>query len=241
MKIKTKRLAALLLALALCLGLTGCSLLGGGVSEKDITAYVQGILDKLYLGQVNPEYLELVEGATEENSLQEYEDGIEAEYEYFAYWFELDTDMVSQENHDRVIGFLKELYQYSSYEVKPATKNSEGNFMVEVVVEPIDVLAQVNDQMETYAQQWNTDMEAAYIEADGDNMSEETFNAFLEDWENRWVEGILDMGYAAMDDLGYLDAESLVVQVRLDESDNMYQLQQSDFDNLDMLILAYSR
>lgn len=239
MRLKSKRVLALLLALVLCVSLSACGLLGG-IKESDITAYVQGVLDKLYMGKVNPDYLELVEGATEEGSLQDYEDGIEAEYGYFASWFEIDTELVSEEFHDEAIAFLKELYQHSSYEVKPATKNAEGNFMVEVVVKPVDALAQVDNQMSDYAQQWDEDFEAAYTEADGDNMTDEEFNDFYAQWEEKWAEGVLDMGYEAMKNVGYQEEQSLVVQVRLDEGTDKYQLQQSDFDNLDMLILAYS-
>lgn len=240
MKKITNRALALILILALCLSVSACSFSLGGLTEKDISTYVQGVLDKLYLGQVNPEYLALLDGVTEERCLQDYEEGIEAEYEYFAYWFEIETDMVSETFHADAVAFLKDLYQHSNYQVKSATKNSDGNFMVEVVVQPVDVLAQVHNQMEAFSTRWSEEAQAAYAQAGGDDMSDEAYEEFYIQWEENWAQGVLDMCWEALSDVGYQAEQSLVVQVRQDEESGIYQLQQSDFDNLDILILAYS-
>ena len=47
-----------LAAAVLCMGLVGCS---GGLTANDATVYVQGLLDKTYLGKYNKDYMELVD------------------------------------------------------------------------------------------------------------------------------------------------------------------------------------
>ena len=58
-------LAALLLAALLCLGLTACD---GGLTATEATVYVQGLLDRTYLGQYNEDYMKLVD--TDEASME---------------------------------------------------------------------------------------------------------------------------------------------------------------------------
>ena len=72
---KLRRILAGALACALAMTLTAC----GGLTENDVTTYVQGELDCTYKGQYSPEYLELVEGMTEEMARQQYEDNAQAE------------------------------------------------------------------------------------------------------------------------------------------------------------------
>ena len=51
------RMAALLLAGVMALGLAAC----GGITSDDAEAYIQGLLDASYLGQYNQEYLDLAD------------------------------------------------------------------------------------------------------------------------------------------------------------------------------------
>ena len=71
---KKRHLFAGILACALTLTLAAC-----GLSGADVTTYIQGELDCTYKGQYSQEYLDLVDGMTEEDAKQQYEDNAQAE------------------------------------------------------------------------------------------------------------------------------------------------------------------
>ena len=108
MKKRIKQMGALLLAAALCAGLAGCG--GGGLTASDATVYVQGLMDRTYLGQYNQDYMDLV-GVTEEEMEQNYEDGIQVEAEFFCYYFEIED--ASEELMEEIRAFYRELYSHA--------------------------------------------------------------------------------------------------------------------------------
>ena len=69
------RACAAALAAALALSLAACG--GSGVNTEVATQYVQGILDRNYLGQYDADFLELID-CSEKEAEEDYLDGSEA-------------------------------------------------------------------------------------------------------------------------------------------------------------------
>lgn len=245
MKKHLTRAAVLCLSAALALGLTSCALGDvmnmGGVSAKDVTAHVQGMMDAAYLGQANEDYIKVTEGVTEQTCKEDFQANLDAEFEQnFAYWFEIDLDYTTKEVQDQIKDMIAEVYSHAKYEVKEATKNSEGNFMVEVIVEPVDTFAQVWEYyVEDFSASWNDACDAAIAALDLENMTDGELDAFQAEWENKWSQGILDLCNRVLPDTGHLPAQSIVLQVKYNEDSELYELVGTDWQNLDSIILAY--
>ena len=218
---KLKQGVALGLAVALAVTLTAC---GGGLTTNDAKAYIQGILDMTYLGQYNEDYIELVDG-TEAECEENYLGGLETEAEYFAYYFD---SVLTDDLKDEVIELYKEIYAHSKYTITDATKASDGGFTVTVQVEPIDIMTQViENDIDAYVDAFN----ARYDAGEFDEMTDE-------EYEEEWLSGIIELVRGRLDQTGYLETKSIVVQVQIDE-EGVYGLNEDDFGNLDMLIIDY--
>ena len=226
MKERIKLMGTLLLAAALCAGLAGCG--GGGLTASDATVYVQGLMDRTYLGQYNQDYMDLV-GVTEEEMEQNYEDGIQVEAEFFCYYFEIED--ASEELMEEIRAFYRELYSHAKYTVSPASKLSTGGYAVEVVVSPLNVITLMNDS----ADQVYETIDDLY----GDKSLDEMSDAERAQFEQDWGRAIVDLAYDVLPQVGYEEDVYLTVQVKQDESDGMWTLVDTDFDSLDAAIIAY--
>ncbi len=230
-----KKLITTLTAGLLALTLTAC---GGGLTTFDATAYIQGLMDETYLGKFSEEYMKSVNIDLEEAE-KTYRNSLEVEFQYLANAFELDQEYLSEEVYEDALDLLADIYQNARYEVKPATKTEKG-FAVEVVVQPYDIVAVIYEEyMEDYGKTFNekyTDYTAEKIQA----MSDTQYEDFLTEYENDWASGILQLFRDHAAEGGYLDAESIIIQLAPD-TDGLYTISDNDFSNLDALILAYQR
>lgn len=218
-------IAALLLAALLCLGLTACG--GGGLTATEATVYVQGLLDRTYLGQYNEDYMKLVD--TDEASMEQiYQDGLQTEAEYFCYYFDLYAP--SDELKEDVADFYAELYSRSKYEVHPASKLSSGGYAVEVVVRPLDLISRMADRYSGLESgYWG-----GYTQEDVDAMTDEEYIEL----DNQWGYTLLDLAYELLPEVDYLDPVYLTVQVRQDD-DGLWSLVETDFSAIDNAIIEY--
>lgn len=230
-----KKVFSFLCALSLLLGLTACG--SRGLTALDAADYVKGLLDETYLGLFHEGYLESV-GITEEEARANYENGLEVEYEYFTYYFDMNTEYLTEETHAAVVDLLADIYQHSKYQVKTTTKHDDG-FVVEVVVEPIDIIPLV---VENYMEGYSAAFAASYADIDQAAvaaMSETEQDAFWTVYENDWANGVVELFRAHMEELGHLEAETIMAQFKPDD-EGLYCLSDNDFSNIDALILAYS-
>ena len=176
---KTRHLSAGILACALTLTLTAC-----GLSGADVTTYIQGELNCTYKGQYSQEYLDLVDGMTEEDAQQQYEDNAEAEAQRLLSYLEvvLPTDAVNE----RATQLVKDIYAKAKYTVGEGNKLQGGDFAVEVTLSPIELFHLIPD--ETYGQVWTQVCEGNGTTPDlASTMSEEEYQ-------------VLDAEYAPADD-----------------------------------------
>ena len=95
MKRTLKKLLALALSAAVCVGLlAGC----GSFSASDL---VKSNLDFIYLDQYTDDYLKKVD-LTKEEAHQQYEQGIQMEVQAFASYFNIDLDLCDSSISDEI-------------------------------------------------------------------------------------------------------------------------------------------
>ena len=223
-----KALGAALLAALLCFSLAACGG-SGDLTATEATTYVQGLLDRTFLGQFNEDYMDLV-GTSKETMEEYYRDGLVTEAERFIYYYDL-VD-VDDDLKQEIVDFYEQLYKSSKYEVAPAAKLSTGGFACEVTVYSIDLAGAMDDPTEElynsiFGQYTNEEIQA---------MSDEDYAQL----EVQWREGVVDLAYDALPNITNSEtATYITVQVKLDEEDDMWSLVDTDFDAVDSAIIAY--
>ena len=99
---------------------------------------------------------------------------------------------------------------------------------MQLTVYPIDIFQKVNDE----------DSEAFLADIQERANAGEFVNMTDDEYEVVWAQAIIDMVSARIDSIGYLDPQTISVQVVKGE-DNVYVIDDSDFNRIDSLIIAY--
>ena len=222
------RMAALLLAGVMALGLAAC----GGITSDDAEAYIQGLLDASYLGQYNQEYLDLADITEEESRTEDYEWNTAAEAEILREYLAIQsTDAAVQQSVDLV----KEIYSHSRYSVTGASKLEDGSYAVTVSIQPMDILIRYQNQTDVN-EIWMTVLAEHGVmdQATLDAMSDEEYMAL----EDIYAAAVLDGIQALVPEMGYGPEQSVVLQLQL-EGDT-YTLVDTDWQHLDSMMIDYS-
>lgn len=208
-------LALLLLAL-----LTACA----GGAEADARTYVQGVLDVTYLGQYDEDYMQLVK-STRQACEAHYQSGLAAEAEQFACYF---NAALTPEATDPIVALYQELYGGAEMQIKDVKQDREGGFTVTVEVSPVDLLRQVVEQdFDSYAEEFRARFDAG-----------EFAGASQEEYDTRWLLGIVGLAEQRVDRLGHLETETVSLEIQRDET-GAYTLSKDSFDRLDARIIDY--
>lgn len=218
-----KRIAALSLSLTLLIPLAAC---GGGLSPDDATTYVQGILDENYKGVYDAEFLDMID-SSETEAQEVYQNSIEVEADFLI--ASLMDNEPTEEQRSELIELYKEIYSHASYTVDTATEIDETTYGVKVTVEPIDIFHQLMDEVSSGTA--FTEFNAQYSGSMDDTQYYE--------YEIAWFQLVLDTLRELIPSIGYLEEQSMVVQVTLGD-DNYWSLNEDDFGNLDWLIIDYN-
>ena len=222
------RITALLLAGVMALGLAACS----SVTPEDAETYIQGLLDASYLGQYDPEYLELADITEEEARTEDYEWNTAAEAEILREYLAIQsTDAAVQQSVDLV----KEIYSHSRYSVTGASKLEDGSYAVTVSIQPMDILIRYQNQTDVN-EIWMTVLAEHGVmdQATLDAMSDEEYMAL----EDIYAAAVLDGIQALVPEMGYGPEQSVVLQLQL-EGDT-YTLVGTDWQHLDSMMIDYS-
>lgn len=227
-----RRAAALGAALALSLSLAACQ--GETMTSFDATAYVKGVLDETYKGTWDNAFLDLVD-LTDGEAQDAYEASLEEEYRRFAYQFDLNDSLLTDETRQSALDLLSEVSAMAQYTVQAAVALDDTRYAVEVSVRPMDLFLQVrSDALPGF----QTEFAARYAETDLGSMTEEERAAFETEYENAWAGGIVELCRDRLGLVNYLDVESILVLVAPDD-DGLYTMGDNDFSNLSALILPY--
>ena len=223
---KTRHLSAGILACALTLTLTAC-----GLSGADVTTYIQGELDCTYKGQYSQEYLDLVDGMTEEDAQQQYEDHAVAAAQRLLSYLEvvLPTDAVNE----RATQLVKDIYAKAKYTVGDGNKLQGGDFAVEVTLSPIELFHLIPD--ETYGQVWTQVCEDNGTTPDlASTMSEEEYQVLDAEYALRMMEKVEEILPKAT----YGREQSVMLQLKLEG--DYYSLVSSGWQTLDDMVIDYT-
>ena len=211
-----KRISAFAAVLCCAFILCSCS-----VSRSQISAYVRGTLDSVYLNKNSAEYLKMI-GGTAEECEAEYKQYIANEVEYFKSC--MDIDEVSDGTYQRMVKIFETLYSNSKYEVGEVTKSSD-RFLVSVTVYPIDVIYRAEEGGI-----------AAFQKSFGERASRGEFDSLSDaEREELWADGIISEVEKNLDSIGYLDPVDISLQVISDN--DKYSLSYDDLVRMDELII----
>lgn len=231
----TFTLACLLLmaSLAACGSLS--DLAGRLTGGFDATLYIRGTLDKIYLAKYSDDYLSMVD-STKSEAEKDYQAGIDSEYAYVVDRFEIDDDYITDESRETLKQLLRDIYQHSKYEVDTATK-AQDEYSIKVTVYPITIFYDImENDYEAYAGEFNTMFDAMDEDA-FDSMSEAEQEAFWEEYEETWVQGIIGLIRARTGEITY--AEPVVELVRVYPEGDVYTISDEDMSDIDWLVLKY--
>lgn len=111
-------------------------MLAGCIADFNASSYVKGILNNFYLGD-STVYREMV-AVSEEEALEEYLQGMEAEAEFLIQYYGIDGG-VSEAVHQAIAELYQEIYRHSRFEISDEVRTQDG-YQVDVTVSPIDII-----------------------------------------------------------------------------------------------------
>lgn len=222
---KIKILRALAAVLLTAMLLSGCSLFE---TKFDAATYVKGTIDAQYSGIASKAYLDILSEGTAESVKAIYEDRIVAEAEYFYALYYLEQEHIPASFMTEVIELYREIYAKAKYEVGAATKSGD-NYLVSVTIHPIDIIQKLDEDFDDYLEEFFEDEDAI------EDMSEEEF-------ETLWARGFIDIAKARLATLGYLEPETISVQVNVEsksKTEILYSISDNDIERIDGLVIKY--
>ena len=220
MKHSLKKLLTLALVAAMCaLALTGC----GSFSASEL---VKNNLDLIYLDQYTDDYLKKVD-LTKEQAHEQYESGIQVEVQTFASYFNIDLDHCDASISDQIADLYHQIYPHSKYEVGDTSTSGE-TYLVSLTIYPMDIIDQAMAHSGDFGATWQERVNSGEF----NDLSEE-------EYETAWAQAILDLVSGQLDSIGYLDPQTISVQVTKDE-DGVYGIESGDFQRIDLLMIDYS-
>lgn len=199
--------------------LSGCSSFSSG-------DYVQSNLDLIYLDQYTDESLQQV-NLSEDEAHQKHEDKITAEAQTFASYFAIELDSCDSSVQERIHTLYQQIYPNSKYVIgSPAT--SDGVYLVPVTIYPIDIIDKAMENSAAFSESWQARIDAG------------EFTALSEtEYETAWANAILDLVSENQDTIGYLEPQTISVQVTKDD-DGAYHMDESEFQRINSLIIDYA-
>ncbi len=226
MRYHFKRVCALALALGLSVCLASCGE-KSGLSKEDAAVYVQGVIEENYLGTCSKEYMDLV-GIGYGDVDAAYEASIQAEVSYFIYNYSIEHP--TDELREELTELYEDIYKQIKFEVVSAAEQDDGSFSVKVSVDPLNIAHLAEEKLDEALEPFYE----KYTAADVENMSDEEYEAV----DQEWAGIILDAFQTSLPEMGYLETQSVSVQLEKDE-DGYYAITDDDFRRLDALVIDY--
>ncbi len=212
-----KKVTAMLAALAMCAGLTGCE------SESETyTRYIQSVLDCTYIAEYE-NYMELTE-STQEEAEEVYQSQVDYVAELICYQNAVEIDYISEETMEQYEKLAKDLMGKVKYTVEPAVKSGD-TYHITVNCEPMDFWDITYDEIEAF---YNGEFGDRYFNAE----TEEERTAL----EEEYAAEVLRIANEALDEIGYGEAQTKIVEITEDE-DGVYGISDDDWLEIDDKLL----
>lgn len=218
-----KTLHLLSAVLSFCLLMVLLSACGSAYTAADL---VKDTLDHYYLDSAAETYLKQTD-MTAEEAHEEYERWLGLEIPFFCQEFEIELDSCEPQIQTQIQDLYRQIYTHSRYEVKGMDKKDDV-YQIEVTVYPIDILQKVyTDHMDAFSEEISQRIASGAL----DGITDEEF-------ETLWAQGVIDLVAGHLEELDYLEPETITIRVEKDE-DGLYGINLDDFQKADELILAY--
>ncbi|MCI6466648.1 MAG: hypothetical protein MSA90_14430 [Faecalicatena sp.] len=213
---RKKRITAVVVAAVLL------AVLGGCVNKFNAAGYTKALLDVTYKNETE-QYIELT-GSTQEAADEIFTKSLDATMEDYE---KLNLPDELEKNYRQLFGDLMKSVRYT---VSEAKEDDNGNFTVDVSVEPItifdDTYSQFQEKAKEYATQVSNDV------MNGAEMpSEEEMQNHIYDIYYHILNEVLEQG------LSYGEAEKVTVHINKGEGD-IYEIPKEDMTALDDKMLS---
>lgn len=223
-----KKLAALLVAATLLLGLTACQKEEPQEEVFDVKTYVEGLLRATYLGEFSQEYLDLV-GITEATAQSVYENSLLREAYAFTYLYNIEYP---DDLYEELMDIYREIYTHLEFEVVATTRYyKDGSFAVQVDIAPIDIVqkaeARMDEALKPFFEKYPSEAQNAMTTAD------------YKEFDAEWARLILDIYQETLPEIGNLERQSVTVKIEKNE-EGYYGISDEEFKKLDALVIDYS-
>lgn len=214
---KKRRVAAAVLVAVLAVGM-----LGGCGKKFDAKGYTQAVLDVSYKGETE-KYMELTDSSKEEAEAV-FTDNLNLTMEAFEEWG------MSDELFAKYKELIGDLIKQVKYTVGEAVETDDGNFTVDVEVEPItifdDTFAEFNAQTTEYVNELT-----AKVQAGEDVPSDEEIQNKVYEMYYNILREALDAG------LNYGDPQTVTMHINQGD-DKVYSIPEEDMVALDNLTIT---
>lgn len=225
MKLRGKT-AALLLAAALLLSLTGCRK-EPPPPAFDAEVYVEGRLAEAYLGEVSQEYLDMV-GYNETQVESIYKNSLYLEAQVFAYRYNIEYP---DEFLEELQELYKSVYAHAKFLVVSTSREEDGSISVEVETQPVDLATRMEEKREKALKPFFE----KYPTGSQNAMDEEAYKAYDADW----ARAVIDLLKETLPELGNLGPQRVTVKLTRNE-EGYYTLSNEEFQKLNVAIMDYS-
>ncbi len=205
-------------ALITCL-FTGCS----NSKSKLYSSYVNSLIAANYIG-AEDEYKKMT-GADSTDIDAMYLENVTRLANNLADFYDLNISS-DKELAPKMVDIAKKIYSRTKYETSPA-RTDNNIYYVDITIYPIDILNQVNSEVSSYIDNFNSHV------ANGD------YNNYKkEDYEHEYASGIMDILDKGADNITYRTPEK--VTVRIIETKSSYYIGNEDFEAIDSAIIPSS-
>lgn len=218
MKLCKKNFIKILALCAVCIfSFTACG-------EKKATAYqeyVQNLLDVNYKG-IYTNYVN-DNGGNESDAISMHQDCLANLSSQLISHYNLNTNQ-SVEINESFISIAEAIYAVANYEVSESYKENDS-YYVDVTIYPIDILNQSYDDIMTYIDEFNTDVNNG------------VYNDYTkEEYDKKFASGIADILSANTESPEYQDA--VVIKALIEDDGEYYSISADSLAEIDSVIIA---
>lgn len=213
---KRKHIAAVLVAAVMLALLAGC------VGKFDAGGYTQAILDVTYKN-VTEQYIEIT-GSTKEAAEQIFTKNLDIAMEDF------ESLNLPDELEDKYRQLFGDLIKNVRYTVGEAKEDDNGNFTVDVTIEPLTIFDDTYEEFQKQAKEYATQVSNDVMNG-AEMPSDETMQNHIYELYYNILNGELGKG------LNYSEAEVVTVHVNKGEAD-IYEIPGEDMTALDDKMLS---
>lgn len=198
------------------------ALLGGCGKKFDASGYTKAVLDVCYKNETE-QYIKLT-NSTKEEAEAVFTDNMDSLMEGFS---ELN---LSEDLEGKYKEFFEDIAKGVKYSVGEAVEDKEGNFTVEVTVEPITNLKDTYDEFMAQSEEYSVQVSNDVMNGGEIPSEEDMMNHVFEIYYNILRES-LDAG------VNYGEAQTITMHVNKGD-DNVYEIPEADLSALDELTIA---